>query len=281
MHRGLLGGNGQTVLLLAAVAAGLPHGALDHWTARRAFEPRWAGRWWMPFLGGYLLLAGAVLFAWSVVPTAMLAFFLAMSWLHFGAEDNSVAGRGSLAGQLAHGGLPIALPILARPGDVRSIFSWLAGPQGADALLAVVAGPVAALWAAACAITFVTWVHRGRAGPGLGAAVEVGALACLFTALPPLTAFSVYFVAVHTPRALADLAGRLPADARSPARLASGAAPLTLLAICGGGILWWSTAERAFAADAARVAFMLLGALTVPHLWLEWQSERRDAGLRT
>lgn len=260
----LAGPSAQAALLVAAVAAGLPHGALDHEVARRVFAPRWGARWAWPFLGGYLALLAGTLALWRAAPGAALLGFLFLSALHFGEEDAGGDGAPGWPARLAHGGLPIIAPALARPDEVRSIFALLAG-DAAGPVLDLLRGPAAAGWLVAAALSF-------RSGRGRGArAGELAALFLLFAAAPPLAAFAIYFAVIHSPRAVAALDSR--------ARLGARVLPLTVAGLGLGALIWrWWPGEEA--GGAVRACFLLLAALTVPHMWLAWLDGRRSGAGR-
>ena len=62
-----------TVLLAGVVLVGFPRGAFDHLVARPILRPRLGPFWWLPFLFGYLGLAGLVWLGWMIAPAATLA----------------------------------------------------------------------------------------------------------------------------------------------------------------------------------------------------------------
>lgn len=259
-------GSGPAILI-AGAALGLPHGALDHLAGGRVFAPRFGRLWPLAFGVFYLGTAALVLLAWGAAPLATLTMFLTASALHFGGEDNSLAGRGGWAGRVAHGGLSIMVPALAHPDVVARLFTLLAGVDAAP-VAAALCGPVATIWLACVAATARHLVREDR---WRVPAVEAGALALLFAAAPPLIAFACYFALVHTPRALDGVVAR----GTSPARLVRQAAPLTLLGLALGAVLWWCEPTLAFPDRSVRIAFLLLSALTAPHMLLHWLADRK------
>ena len=104
-----------------------------------------------------------------------------------------------------------------------------------------------------------------------------GLLAAMFAALPPLTAFALYFVGVHAPAHTAALI-RNPAraprvrDHRSAALLAM---PITALTLLIGAALWplygGAVPDRLLA-----LTIQGLAALTLPHMLLEAGLARRE-----
>ncbi len=256
--------------LLAVILLGVPHGALDGEIARPLLRPRFGRAWFMVFAAPYLALSALVLLAWHVAPLPTLAAFLACSALHFGAEDE---GPGAGAAAIAvRGGLPIAAPVLLQPEATARFLGVVAGTpmaQPPEWLLLASWGwlALAVAWGASLLLR-----RRGRA------LVEPGLLAALFAALPPLSAFAIYFVCLHAPRHVAALAAhpvRAPRvhDRRS-AVLRS--LPVTALTLLIGAALWPFYAgpapERLLA-----LTLQGLAALTLPHLLLDALAERAEA----
>ena len=256
----------QPWVLVVAAGAGLPHGGLDHLVGRRVFAPRY-GRWWpAPFLGGYAGLACGVLLLWRLVPGPALGGFLLLSTLHFGAEDARAHGPADPLGVLAHGGALVVVPAITHPRETAQVFEALAGPAGLQ-VQRLAEGPAAVLWLAAVATLSM------RSGSGRrGGLTEIAALSTMFGLASPLIGFSVYFALVHTPRAFRSQARTLEMRADRWALL--GALPLAGLALILGVALFWRLADAALAPALVRTTFVLLSALTVPHMWLDWLEGR-------
>ena len=259
----LFGGNvaGSTLLALAVVA-GLPHGASDLQAGRKLLRSV-GPTWWAAFLLGYLGLVGATLMAWSLAPSVMLAVFLLLSIVHFGMQDAS--DRSPLA-VVVHGGVPIVVPALFHPQEVERIFDILIGDQ-AGPLTSAIAGPVAVLWA--LTVSLLVWralktdaaLRAKRAWPALA---DLLLVILLFAATSPLVAFSFYFALLHTPRALLQQRyWRMPAPSFQTIGLTG------LAFLLGLGILLLSPSLTPEAA-IIRTSFILLSALTVPHMALEY-----------
>jgi len=259
----------QYVCALAAIVVlGVPHGALDGEAARTVLRPRFGRAWFPVFSLPYLGLSALVLLAWRWAPGLTLAGFLAASVWHFGMED-AKAGDGLEV--IVRGGLPIAMPTLAHPEATAAVFQTVAGaplPQLPDWL-----------WAAAMAWLALAIIWAGQAmlrRQGRPLAVP-GLLAAMFTVLPPLTAFAIYFVGVHAPaHTLALIRNPVRAsrvhDDRSAVLLAL---PITALTLLIGAALWpfygGAAPDRLLA-----LTIQGLAALTLPHMLLDAGLARRE-----
>lgn len=253
---------GQSVppalLLALAVMVGLPHGAADLDAGRSAF--RSCGRaWWQPFLLVYLGLVGLTLAAWAIAPFATLGAFLLLAAYHFGEQDAAGSPVADWLAALAHGGAVIVVPTIAHPQAVEQIFAVLVGAD-APTLTRLIAEPIAAAWLAIVAAQ--AW--RNTRNGSWRASVDLVLVTMLFAAAPPLVAFALYFAFLHTPRALMDQYQR----GRRPVRPGP-MAGLTALACLLGLAIFLAGHTLTIEAGVVRTSFLLLSALTVPHMALE------------
>lgn len=267
----LSGGLPWLLALATVVVLGVPHGALDGEIARPLLRPRFGRSWFLVFAAPYLALASAVLLAWHVAPIATLAAFLAGSAWHFGTEDSE---PGHAVEASVRGGLPIALPVLLHPAATAHVLGVASGTLITEppvwlhlASLAWLASAV--LWAG-CLVLRRRW--RVLAEPGL--------LAVMFAALPPLTAFAIYFVCLHAPRHMMGLAHhpvRAP-RVRDLSTAALRSLPITGLTLLIGAGLW-----PFYAGDAPERLLALtlqgLAALTLPHMLLDFAAGRMEASV--
>lgn len=53
---------------------------------------------------------------------------------------------------------------------------------------------------------------------------------------------------------------------------------LTVLGLALGGVIFIAGAGMTVGDNVVRTAFLLLSALTVPHMWLEWRARLASAG---
>jgi Brp/Blh family beta-carotene 15,15'-monooxygenase len=263
-------------LAVCGALLGVPHGAVDH------LIPRWTG---IPgprasialLVPAYLtvaLIAGACL---VLAPGLTVLSFLLLSALHFGTAESAFTAerRGDATPQpwreplasCAHGATVVGLLLWARPDDAGP---WLRrlSPAAGDAVAAA-AGIGLAVTATLIAASFLLAVVRGQ----LLALAELAVLVGLFTTVPALAAFGVYFGSWHALRhtgRLLDVA-RAPEDAgwrpavsrlATASLLPSGAA----LATVTGLVL-----ARGHAPLLAEVAVLL--ALTYPHAAVVWSAD--------
>jgi len=257
---------------IAAVAViillGVPHGALDVEIGRTLLRGR-IGLWWFPvFATPYLLLVGSVLLAWRWAPEPTLAAFLAASVWHFGTEDTGGGGGPALF----RGGLPVAVPVLLHPEATARVFSAVSGLDFQQPPAWLTVG--AFLWLIPASVIVLRSRPRDLLLPGV--------LCAAFAALPPLTAFALYFVIVHAPAHTAALIRhptRAPRvqDAASAWRLAM---PTTALTIMIGAALW-----PFYSGDVPVrllcLTLQLLAAFTLPHMILDAWLERQERSNRS
>lgn len=266
----------MAILLVGIVLVGFPHGAFDHLVAQPVLQPRLGRRWLLPFLLGYLGLAGVVLYAWTIVPAATLALFLAGSVLHFGlgdTEDGLVPERvPRWLGILTYGALPVLLPIALQPEASAPVLAVMAEWD-----LPVMEHTLGrAIWLLPLWGIVFAWMiaAAGREGRGV---LERLTTAAGFVLLPPLLAFGLYFAFGHSMRHVLRLGAWR--DANRPAVAARWAVRVMLpaSAICAAGLagLWMLDADATSGLLAP--AFRIIAALTLPHMIVTSWLEPRDA----
>ena len=261
------------IALVAVMVIGLPHGAFDGAIAFCLGFGRSRARM-TGFLVMYLVLAGLSALIWFVSPVFALAAFLGLTVVHFGSGDiqhlapvwTGIKARALRACQIfVHGGVvTIVLPCF-HTEEVASLFTVLAGPNAV--LLMDGMQPALVLWLGAAALYGLAAL-TGRTY-GL-AALEVAGLAVAVWALPPLAGFAVYFCVVHSRRHFASIWAAMQLYVSRRAIITSGVV-LTLLSwAMGAGLYASQTLTGGFSADEAfiRTVFILLAALTVPHMLL-------------
>ena len=259
--------------LVAVMLVGLPHGAFDGAIAFFLGAGRSAMRM-TGFLAGYSLLAGLYVWFWYLAPMPALAGFLLLSIIHFGSGDiqplnpgpSAWAGRALKMGRIfAHGGVVgIVLPSL-HPQEVAMLYAVLTGGD---------AGPIMAItawlfpvWLAVYIIYLLVCVNIKALR---GAVLEIAILCGIAAFLSPLAGFAVYFCLVHSRRHFLVIWTAMQAMLSRQTILVTGFV-LTVITWAGAGAAFYLQADLAAvsASDAAlRTVFVLLAALTVPHMIL-------------
>ena len=250
----------RTLIAVAVIAVmGVPHGALDGEVARPVLRPRFGRAWFAVFSLPYLALFAVVLLAWRLAPELTLAGFLAASVWHFGVED---AGPDKLAA-CARGGLPVALPVLLHPAATARFLGTIS-LDPAPSLPAWLLVATCA-WSALAAV----WLARAAARRDWPGLADAALVASLFVVLPPLPAFTAYFVCLHAPRHVRALtASGVAPRVRALRAAVLRALPLTALTFLIGAALWpWF--PSAAPSRALALTIQVLAALTLPHMLLE------------
>ena len=267
--------------LLLVMVIGLPHGAFDNVLGYLlGYGKNRAG--FLRFSAAYLGLAGIVYLAWLMVPTISLACFLGYSLVHFGLGDvaslqpspsqqegNSWLNRAISHDVrrwvmiIAHGGLVTLFVPAYHVDTVSWLFVLLAG-DGAQLIITIIA-PLSYIWAASLIVICAIAVFQP---PYRRSAIELILLTLCLAILPPLAGFALYFCAVHSWRHFQHIWQDITAVL----------SPRAALMLAGGlTIASWILAFALFinqpaidGVDAAilRSVFILLAALTVPHMLL-------------
>jgi beta-carotene 15,15'-dioxygenase len=270
-----------TLLALAVIIFGLPHGALDLALVQGA--SRGSARALAAAVAVYLVVSGAVLAAWLTAPVAALLGFLTIAIIHFGLGDTEdLQGPRRALETIARGGFAGIAPLIFHPQTTRDLFALLVGPNSTaqlDATLTLLTPPATYLWIA-CLAAAVAWRLIQRNQGWLPAVAELLLTTAIFAVFHPLAAFLLYFSFVHSVRHIADLgAARFPDSAPRARRwLILESIPFTAATVVLGAAAWFFFA-RTITFDEAmiRVIFWGLSALTMPHMILTaWWHGRGD-----
>ena len=270
-----------TILALAVVIFGLPHGALDLALVQGASRGSRTALLGAAIL--YLIASALVLLVWMSAPVAALFAFLAIAVIHFGLGDTEeLHGARRAVEVVARGGFAVIAPLVFHPQTTRDLFALLVGPASAsqlDAALAIVATPATWLWIA-CLVVALAWRTIQRAPGWISAVLELLLTTAIFAVFHPLAAFLLYFCFVHSVRHIADLgAARFPDSAARARRwLLLESLPFTAATVVLGMVAWFVFAGSVTFDEAMmRLVFWGLSALTVPHMILTaWWHGRGD-----
>lgn len=276
-----------SLLILAAVVSvlGIPHGSVDHLVGGRSGGQRFDRR----FHARYVALVIAALFVWVVAPTVALVGFILLSIHHFGQSDLAwcrLPPRSQLAVQWSRGLLLVGLPLVGhldvvaptveRLGGGRpDEWSWLAGHAAVWSVVLVVQHLLIGI------VSIGPARRRGRTAAVPSSlddalirreAVGVAVLVALFVSADPLVGFAIYFGLWHSlghvlvlRAAIADRR-RVDLPRISWSEFGRLALPRTSVAVLGvvGIVVGLAAIDRID--DAVAVLFVLVSALTVPHL---------------
>lgn len=249
---------------LAGIALAIWHGAYDTVLAANLWQPRYPGRWLLPFVAGYVALAGCVVIAWHAFPVAALAAFLLYSGTHFGIETEHERGPLQRASAIAFGCLPIAAACHWQAGSVLPIFAnMLRNESDAASRIILVAGALLA----PCILLAAVPVWRNRS-IGVRRTALIVAQLLLFRFCSPVLAFAVFFCLLHTPEHLIETSKGADYSFRAERmwrNLRSGIAPWLISLAAVGAAAWMG--QRTIQEYTASL-FVSLSALTVPHMAL-------------
>lgn len=296
--------------LASVLLFGFPHGALDHLVpARMSSVP--LVRSLAVVAGVYALLGAVYTVWWFAAPVSAFAFFILLTWGHWGQGDLYAVLAFADAGHLAtrteralavvvRGGLPMLVPLVFHPAEYRRVAvasvglfadteQTLAGLFTAEARLA--AGVGFGLLTLV-AVGLGAWrVRRGADRRGwLIDAGEIGLLWLYFAAVPPILGIGLYFCFWHATRHLTRLAlvdGATPDGARAALlrgelgaalrRLARDAAPMTLGGLAVVAVLLLAVPREASGADALLAVYLVgIAVLTLPHVAVVAWMDRRQ-----
>ena len=259
----------SAVVLVAAAAVGMPHGALDILAGPLLAMRSMTKRALAMFLVAYVAVSALVVAGWLYAPEAGVVAFSAMSWFHFGSGD---AGgdrvRWSVA-RIAHavssGGIVIAISTALHPTRVLPVVNALFFRRMSLSVAQLArlgyAGTTVAALAFVVVVVRTDQEERGRV------VAELSVLAALFLAADPLISFAVYFCVWHGPRHTGRVLRALPSDLpKSASSLLVGAATLPPLVGAGAMLLTQTHVTLPSSESLYRIVFVTLGALTAPHL---------------
>ena len=245
--------SGAWVTSLACVlllVVGLPHGALDIATSRRA-----APTAQLAVVGAYLAAAAAMVAVWLVAPLAGLAVFYMVSIAHF-ADDWDKEHQPFFAHAIALALL--SAPTVIHADGLRDLFVALTNDARAALLVDVLilAAPVAI----AVALVGLATMGAGRRSAEGGCALAAMLL------LPPVIGFSMFFCLFHSPRHFREGWAALGHNVQpgTAVRIAA----MTLAGFGIAALIYAANGWRGVSAGMFEASMMTLSVLTVPHMLL-------------
>lgn len=267
-----MGATAFALLMIAVVATGIPHGAVDHLVASELYGLRFTWRDQAKFYGAYLALMALYGGLWLVASGLSLFLFLLMTIYHFGQADLAYlrpTGWRRPAAYLSRGLLVIGLPIVAFPGIVDPIFDaiatthlleWTWMTEHASMLALGLVAQHGAMLAGLRPLMDRAALQREM--------LSTGIFALLFWTVHPLVAFAVYFGGWHALGHILELI-RFFNRHDQPTSITDfyrKAAVFTVLSFVMLGALY--VAAQAFGSQEQMIAllFILISVMTLPHM---------------
>jgi beta-carotene 15,15'-dioxygenase len=269
----------SAVVLVAAAAVGMPHGALDILAGPVLAMRSMTARSFVMFLVAYVAVSALVVAGWRYAPAAGVVAFFAMSWFHFGSGDAGGDRTSWSVARIAHavcsGGLAIALPTAIHPTRVlpmvNALFFDRTNLSVTQLARVGIVGVAVTVFAFIVVVVRIDQNERGRI------VAELCVLAALFLVADPLISFAVYFCVWHGPRHTGRVLQALPSGLpKSASRLLVAAATLLPLFGAGALLLTQTHVDLPSSESLYRIVFVTLGALTAPHLVVTAIWERRS-----
>ena len=250
------------IALMCVVFIGLPHGAMDGALAAH-FGWMESKKKAATFLIGYVAMAALVVGFWFVAPAISFIIFLGISMYHFGKGDVNMDGQEpSVTESLARGGVVIGGISQFHRVDADEIFQVLIGSNTELVWLflnSVV--PMTLIFAILSMVNKTT----GERGSLLA---EIAGLALIFSILPPLVGFAIYFCLIHSIRHFASMRAML-SDTITKLQITKTTILFSAISWAAGLIiLAQQSSNIGFEPALLQVIFIGLAALTVPHMIL-------------
>lgn len=283
--------------LASLVFLGLPHGALDHLVPDRLSGRVRTSRSMAAVILLYIALGGLYLVFWTLTPVAAFAFFIVLTWFHWGQGDLHALKileyrpkklPDSIGTVFVRGGLPMLVPLIAHPEVYREVFLNASGifgsnPSGTDnwvfePTFRIVAGLALVVVAAFLFFKRISEASTEERGSVVGEALETGLLVVYFVVVPPVLAVGLYFCIWHATRHIARLALLDKSSRKSLERgqfwpavavFMRDAAPLTAVALVMlAGLYVMVPGVRAEVGALLGVYLVLISLLTLPHVFV-------------
>jgi len=250
------------IALMCVVFIGLPHGAMDGALAAH-FGWMESKKKAATFLIGYVAMAALVVGFWFVAPAISFIIFLGISMYHFGKGDVNTDGEEpSVTESLARGGVVIGGISQFHRVDADEIFQVLIGSN--TELVWLFLNSVVPMTLIFAILSMVN-KNIGERGSFLA---EIAGLALIFSILPPLVGFAIYFCLIHSIRHFASMRAML-SDTITKLQITKTTILFSAISWAAGLIiLAQQSSNIGFEPALLQVIFIGLAALTVPHMIL-------------
>ena len=250
------------IALMCVVFIGLPHGAMDGALAAH-FGWMESKKKAATFLIGYVAMAALVVGFWFVAPAISFIIFLGISMYHFGKGDVNTDGEEpSVTESLARGGVVIGGISQFHRVDADEIFQVLIGSN--TELVWLFLNSVVPMTLIFAILSMVN-KNTGERGSFLA---EIAGLALIFSILPPLVGFAIYFCLIHSIRHFASMRAMI-SDTITKLQITKTTILFSAISWAAGLIiLAQQSSNIGFEPALLQVIFIGLAALTVPHMIL-------------
>ena len=250
------------IALICVVFIGLPHGAMDGALAAH-FGWMESKKKAATFLIGYVAMAALVVGFWFVAPAISFIIFLGISMYHFGKGDVNTDGEEpSVTESLARGGVVIGGISQFHRVDADEIFQVLIGSN--TELVWLFLNSVVPMTLIFAILSMVN-KNTGERGSFLA---EIAGLALIFSILPPLVGFAIYFCLIHSIRHFASMRAMI-SDTITKLQITKTTILFSAISWAAGLIiLAQQSSNIGFEPALLQVIFIGLAALTVPHMIL-------------
>lgn len=257
MNTAALSGAWATSLACALLlVCGLPHGALDIATMRRA-----APTAQLPVVGAYLGAAASMFAVWWASPLAGLAVFYTVSIVHF-ADDWEQEHQPFF-------GHAIALALLSAPTFLHAdVLAGLFVALTSDARAALLVDILMLAAPVAIAVALVGLATMGSARRSVEGICALMAMLIL----PPVIGFAVFFCLFHSPRHFRE--GWAALGSNVPPGTSARVAGMTLAGFGIAALIYAVNGKLGVPASLFEASMMTLSVLTVPHMLLQTILER-------
>ncbi len=289
--------------LASVVLFGLPHGAIDDQIIAGILrKPK---VFWVRLAlidTAYLTIALLYLAFWFFQPASAFAFFVVLTWFHWGQGDLHVlkkiiqaryADFPPLAGiiVLLRGSLPMALTAMCYPGVYTDVARWTIRALRPGNDLHLASGiytilPVTYLVLLSAITLYLAYISmrtiQDKSLSGWIDAAEILLLFFLFSSIHPLLSIGLYFCLWHSTRHLSRLQGWLNCRQQEegefqlfPAKVLLRSIPNTLLSILGALGLWFFLGGIELPLTSILgIYLVVIAILTLPHtavvIWMDW-----------
>lgn len=233
---------------------GVPHGALDLLYLRKVIGVRSPISIGLSLLA-YVATSSLVVVLWLSSPLFFLVAFLIISGFHFSGDP---VGEVSLLTRIAVGSGVILFPSLVHRSETEHLYALLTSQSVAENVMSV-QYPLALATILIGIMALIIEIRRGN----YIAAVELLTGGLLATVAPPLLAFTIYFCLMHSARHVVRTSELI----RIPKRAFFLECVLPMLGVFVSGLVAWQfRSGLTIDAKIIQVLFVMLGALTVPHM---------------